>query len=110
MAKIRGSARLEAKWSRTFVVVPAEGERMVRRRDQTSPTKTSRARVAAKRVRSRVRPACGLGLWSGLGDPRGVAAVVSVVVEGMLCFDWSSRRLSHAAMNEDSHLDSLGAS
>ena len=109
-AKIRGSARLDVKWSRIFVVVLAEGERIVRRRDQISPTNTSRARVAAKRVRSRVRPACGLGLCSDLGDPRGVAAVVSVVVDGMLCLDWSNRRLSHAAMNEDSHLDSLGVS
>lgn len=82
---------------------------MVRRRDQISPINTSRARVAAKSVRSRVRPAWRLGPWSGLGEPRGVAAVVSVVVDGMLCLDWSSRRLSHAAMNEDSHLDSLGA-
>lgn len=109
-AKIRGSAELEVKWSRAFVVLLAEGERMVRRRDQISPTNTSRARVAAKSVRSRVRPAWGLGLWSDLGDPSGVAAVVSVVVEGMLCLDWSNLRLSHAAMNEDSHLDSLVAS
>lgn len=106
-AKIKGSARLDAKWSRVFVVVLAEGERMFRRRDHSSPTNTSRARVAAKSVRSRVRPAWGLGVWSGLGEARGVAAVVSVVVDGMLCLDWSSRRLNHAAMKEERYLDNL---
>lgn len=60
VAKIKGSIICEVSRSRALVVLLWEAGRCLRRRDQISPTMTSRARVAAKRVRSSVRPACGL--------------------------------------------------
>lgn len=82
-AKMSGSVRLERRRSRVRIGgarVREEGGMCVRRRDHSSPIITSRARVAANSVRSRVRPACGVdvglvgvvivwpetGLYSGL--------------------------------------------
>jgi len=59
-AKMAGSVRLDMADSRRAVKVffwaAAAVEERCGRRDHSSPPMTSRARVTAKRVRSRVRP------------------------------------------------------
>lgn len=67
---------------------------------------TSKARVAAKRVKSRVRPACGLVLLlfdNALEFGSSLLSALKWVVRE----DWSSCMLNHAAMADENHLDSL---
>lgn len=106
VAKIKGSVSSDVSRSRALVVRLCEGGRCLRRRAHTSPTITSRARVAAKRVRSSVRPAAGLDCLLASDD----LEVESRLASGLGCTvrgDWSSCMLNHAEIAVENHLDSL---
>lgn len=71
-----------------------------RLRDHSSPITTSTARVAENKVRSSVRPAYRTVSFSSPS-----AGLISA--KTLVLLDWSSRRLNHAAMKEEIHLESL---
>jgi hypothetical protein len=75
------------------------------RRDHSSPTITSAARVMANRVKSMVRPANLDGLE--LSSLDNFVSDESVGTTVALFFDCNSWMLSHPAMNVESHLVSL---
>src|SRR5271170_100865 len=75
------------------------------RRSQISPTTTSTARVAANKVRSIVRPANFVVLT--VTSPDEFELKGSTLVYVALSFDCSNFMLSHAAINDESHLVSL---
>lgn len=75
------------------------------RRAHSSPPMTSSARVMAKKVRSRVRPA----YLAVLTLPSGEWSSGTVSVKPAVCLDWSSCRLSQPAIKEANHLESLGS-
>jgi hypothetical protein len=102
-AKILESARDEITAS-ALVHFPAAILRAFRR-SHNSPTRTSRARVAANKVRSIVRPANLVNLRTTLLEASGTEGVM--LVYAALSFDCSNFMLSHAAINDENHLESL---
>lgn len=102
-AKTAGSVSREMASSRA-VHFPAATRRVLRR-DHSSPTTTSNARVRAKNVRSSVRPAYRVVWYSTPGGESDRTGVVSV--KPGLCFDWSSPSPNHAAINDANHRESL---